>query len=287
MLRHMAIPFQEKIDRVSKLLGTNDAQIALARNRYTANRQRSAAAVTARADAQSKADRLRAAGHPKQARHWDREAGRQRVVAIKNHERALHFRGRIKELLQEKHGLEVRQEKLQDAAHKYLKNHGVQIHGNKATGGTPEQRWIAVCLASVANCSAGKRRNFYSMPGNWDVDHVIVPGEAPGERSDCSSTVTGWAKAAGLPDPNGADWTGGFTGTLLGAHGGWKEVSRERMVKHGWGYIVYGSGVGHHTEAYIGPGDRTAGHGSAPVDFGVIDLFGSGEIQRYFIYDPD
>lgn len=283
----MAIPFQDKIDRVAQLLLTNDAQLDIARNRYTANRQRSAAAVTARADAQTAADRLRRKGHRKQALAKDREAGRQRVIAIKNHERALYFRGRIKELLQEKHGLEVRQDKLHHAAAKYLKNHGVRIVGNKAVGGTPEQRWIAVCLASVANCSSGDRRNFYSMPGSWDVDHVIKPGESPGERSDCSSTVTGWAKAAGLPDPNGANWTGGFTGTLLGAHNGWKEVSRERMVKHGWGYIVYGSGSGHHTEAYIGPGDRTAGHGSAPVDFGVIDLFGSGEVQRYFIYDPD
>lgn len=283
----MAIPFQDKIDRVAQLLSTNGAQLALARNRYTANRQRSADAVKWRTDSQEKADRLRTQGHSKEARHWDREAGRARVVAIKNHERALHFRGRIKELLQEKHGLEVRQDKLKKNAADYLKNHGVHIHGNKAVGGTPKERWIAVCLASVANCSSGDRRNFYSMPGSWDVDHVIVPGERPGERSDCSSTVTGWAKAAGLPDPNGEDWHGGFTGTLLRGANGWKEVSRERMVKHGWGYIVYGSGVGHHTEAYIGPGDRTAGHGSAPVDFGIIDLFGSGEVQRYFIYDPN
>lgn len=283
----MALPFQTKIDRVAKLLSANEAQLALARNRYQANRKRSAAAIEAREAARDKADRLRRAGHPAQARKADSEAGRHRVVAVKNHERALHFRGRIKELLQEKHGLETRQDKLQQHAAEYLKNHGVQIHGNHAVGGTPKERWIAVCLASVANCSQGHRRNFYSMPGNWDVNHVIKPGEAPGERSDCSSTVTGWAKAAGLPDPNGEDWHGGFTGTLLGAHNGWKEVSRERMVKHGWGYIVYGSGVGHHTEAYIGPGDRTAGHGSAPVDFGVIDLFGSGEVQRYFIYDPD
>jgi hypothetical protein len=131
------------------------------------------------------------------------------------------------------------------------------------------------------------RRNFYSMPGNWDVDHVIKPGEKHGERSDCSSTVTGWAKAAGLPDPNGENWHGGYTGTLLRGVNGWKQVSRERMIKHGWGYIVYGSGDGHHTEAYIGPGERTAGHGSAPVDFGVINLFGAHEVMRYFIYDPD
>lgn len=285
----MALPFQSKIDRVAKLLSVNAAQLALARNRYAANRQRSAEAVKARKADQEKADRLRAQGHPKEARHWDREAGRQRVIAVKNHERALHFRGRIKELLQEKHGLEVRQEKLHKHAEEYLKKHGVQIKGNHAIGGTPKERWIAVCLASVANCSKGMpngRRNFYSMPGNWDVDHVIVPGEKPGERSDCSSTVTGWAKAAGLPDPNGEDWRGGYTGTLLRGVNGWKQVSRERMIKHGWGYIVYGSGDGHHTEAYIGPGDRTAGHGSAPVDFGVIDLFGSGEVMRYFIYDP-
>ena len=58
------------------------------------------------------------------------------------------------------------------------------------------------------------------------------------------------------------------------------------MRKKGWGYVVYGGGVGHHVEAYIGPGDRTAGHGSAPVDFGRINLFGNGDF-RCFIYDPD
>jgi hypothetical protein len=61
------------------------------------------------------------------------------------------------------------------------------------------------------------------------------------------------------------------------------------MRKKGWGFIVYGEGSGHHTEAFTPSKelpDRTSGHGSAPVDFGTVFLFGTGEFQRYFCWFP-
>jgi hypothetical protein len=223
---------------------------------------------------------------PELAERFDRRAARCRHRAERSHLKAVYWRGRIKAHVQRLKHLRKSQAELEAELVEFQKQHGVTIAGNKASGGTPGQRWKAVCIASVKNCASGKRRNFYSMSGAWDIDSVIAPGEEYGQRSDCSSTVTGWALAAGLPDPNGEDWHGGYTGTLVGEHSGWKNVSRSAMESKGWGYVVYGGGVGHHVEAYIGPGDRTAGHGSAPVDFGVIDLFGGGD-YRCFIYDPN
>jgi hypothetical protein len=171
----------------------------------------------------------------------------------------------------------------------------VSIEGNVAKGGSPFERWLAVQNASVANCATGKRRNFYSMSGSWNIKHPITPGEAYGERSDCSQTVTAWAKAAGLPDPNGARYTGGYTGTLQQGNNGWREVSFSHMVKAKKpAFLIYGSGTGHHTEGWcpvvnangqIVNANRTAGHGSAPVDHGLPDLFGDNDF-RCFIYDP-
>jgi len=257
---------------------------ARAQRRYKANRRRAFIAHNEKLRAMAKADRMRMGGHPRAERRAGREADRAHHRELANHHRAQHYLGVIKRKQRQIHKLKTRQSDLEAELKKLSK---VTIKGNKAEGGTPGQRWKAVCLASVANCSSAKRRNFYSMAGTWDIDHVITPGEEYGERSDCSSTVTGWAKAAGLPDPNGTDWTGGYTGTLIREANGWKGVSESAMRKKGWGYVVYGSGTGHHTEAYIGPGNRTAGHGSAPVDFGVIDLFGTGPSgYQCFIYDP-
>lgn len=272
--------------RLRKALGaivqSLDLQNALldhARRRYFASRRRAFKANEQKKAAQATADTLRKQGHPQRAARKDKKALRLEVVATKNHQRAIFWRGRTKVITQRIDKLLSEQQKLETQ----IKALGVTIKGNKAVGGTAKERWIAVCLASVAHCANGSRRNFYSQVGAWDVDHPIT-GERYGERSDCSSYVTSVAKAAGLPDPNGEDWQGGYTGTLVGQHNGWKQVTEKAMKRHGWGYIVYGTGVGHHTEAYIGPGDRTAGHGSAPVDFGTVNLFGDND-YRCYIHD--
>jgi len=149
----------------------------------------------------------------------------------------------------------------------------VTIKGNKATGGSRRDRLKAVALASAAACASGKRPNFYSQAGAFDVDHCIT-GERYGERSDCSSWFTSVYRSCGLADPNGERFTAGYTGTL---------VANGKRIDHpepGCA-VIYGPGAGHHVEMYVGPGNKTIGHGSAPVDAGVIDLFGDGD-YRFF-----
>lgn len=264
---------------VAEKLVSNQALLARAQRRYKASRKRAYKAHTQQIRAQEKADK---ATGPK-AIALTKEAGRHSTVAYKNHLRAQHYLGVIKTLTQRLEGLETDQAKI--AAE--VKKLRPKVKGQEVVGGTPKQRWFLACLTSVANCSNGTRRNFYSQSGAWDISHELVGGPVYGERSDCSSTVTGWAKAAQLGDPNGAEWTGGFTGTLISQSNGWKEVSLAAIRKKGWGYIVYGEGSGHHTEGFTpskeSP-DRTSGHGSQPVDFGAVFLFGEGEFQRYFIY---
>ena len=63
------------------------------------------------------------------------------------------------------------------------------------------------------------------------------------------------------------------------------------MKRNGFGYVIYGTGVGFHVEAFVGPGEKdhqgsqfadlTIGHGSAPIDPGVIDLLGDGNYRCY------
>jgi len=267
---------------VAEKLGLNQKLLARAQRRYQANRKRAYKAHAQQVAAQAKADELRATGAAR-AETVDREALRHSHVAYKNHQRAQYWLGVIKRLTQRIEGLEADQEKI-GAEIKKLRP---KVKGNEVVGGTPKQRWFLACLTSVSNCSNGTRRNFYSQAGGWDISHELVGGPEYGERSDCSSTVTGWAKAAQLGDPNGTEWTGGFTGTLVGEHNGWKEVSLAAMRKKGWGFVVYGEGSGHHTEAFTpskDSPDRTSGHGSAPVDFGTVFLFGPNEYQRYYIW---
>jgi cell wall-associated NlpC family hydrolase len=46
--------------------------------------------------------------------------------------------------------------------------------------------------------------------------------------------------------------------------------------------VLYGTAPFHHVEMYVGPGSRTIGHGSPPVDAGVIHLLpGPVQIRRY------
>lgn len=276
--------------RIAKLLErltSDQAQLAKARKRYKAARRREDKYKGHAKKAEALADKLRARGGYGigAAELQDHKAARFRRKGDRDHDRAIYWRGKIKNCVKRIHKLDELQKKAEAEEAKWRKDHGVVIEGNRVVGGNPRKRWVTACTTSVQNCSTGKRRNFYSQAGSWDVEHEISPGPAYGERSDCSQYVTGMAWSAGVPDPNGAAFTGGFTGTLVGQYNGWKRVSETSMKAHGWGYVVYGGGTGHHVEAYIGPGERTAGHGSPPVDYGVIDLFGDSDYDCY-VYDP-
>lgn len=276
------------LSQVAEKLGLNQKLLARAQRRYKANRKRAYKAHNQQIKAQERADSFLKFGpgvNQVKGEEATRQANRYAHVAYKNHLRAQYWLGVIKKLTQRIEGLEADQGQFQAE----IKKLRPKVNGNEVEGGTPKQRWFLACLTSVANCSNGKRRNFYSMSGSWDIDHELIGGPEYGNRSDCSSTVTGWAKAAQLGDPNGSNWTGGYTGTLISESNGWKETSLAGLRKKGWGYIVYGGGVGHHTEAFTPSKDfpdRTSGHGSSPVDFGTLHLFGSGETERYYIYSP-
>lgn len=209
---------------------------------------------------------------PEKAEALTKRALRYGHIAYKNHLRAQFWLGRIKVLLRRVEGLESDQTS-REAGLKKLYN--VTIKGNEAKGGTPKERLKAVALKSASECAAGRRPNFYSQVGLWDVGHCIT-GERYGERSDCSSWFTSVYKSAGLKDPNGQGYSGGYTGTLV-ANG--KQIPQPEIGCA----VIYGAGTGHHVEMWIGPGNRTIGHGSAPVDSGVIDLFGDGD-YRFFAY---
>lgn len=293
-----------------KSLGVQTALLARARRRMKAKHVAAEHAEKRRDAARDAADRLRSEAHryltfgpdedQAKGERLLRRAGRKSdkalrldAAATKNHNKAIFWRGRAKVLAKRIAGITENVAEIQ----KEIAALGVTIEGNVAKGGTDLERWLAVLNASVANCAKGLpegRRNFYSMSGAWDIDHPIHPGEEYGERSDCSSTVTAWAKAAGLPDPNGAEWLGGYTGTLQQGHNGWREVSFEHMVKAKRpAFFIYGVGVGHHTEGWcpilnengqIVDANRSAGHGSAPVDYGVPNLFGDGDFRCFAFF---
>lgn len=138
---------------------------------------------------------------------------------------------------------------------------GVRINGNTANGGTAKQRLKAVALAAVEAHAEGRRKSFYSQAGAWTVAYAIT-GEPRGYRSDCSQWVTSVFKSAGLGDPNGNDYKGGYTGTL--ANRG-RQVSFEEAKRTPGALGFYGSYPFHHVEMSLGDG-RWAGHGSPPVD---------------------
>lgn len=263
---------QAALRAVADKLISDKALLKRAQRRYKANRKRAFQHHNQGIQAQRHADAQRGQGKATEA--LDSKAARLHHKAKKNHDRAQFWLGRIKVLTQRVEKLEASQAALEAERKKFNK---VTISGNQASGGTKPERLKAVALASAAACSSGRRHNFYSQAGSWDVSHCIS-GESYGERSDCSSWFTSVYHSCGLSDPNGQQYTAGYTGTLV-ANG--RQVDRSDL--HPGDAVIYGSGTGHHVEMYVGPGDRTIGHGSAPVDVGTINLFGDGQ-YRFFSY---
>lgn len=274
------------LDAVAHSIGLSEPLLARAQNRYRENRKRAFIAHNQQERARKKAEKCLHSGpgeNQAKGKALLREAERHGHIAYKNHARAQFWLSRIKALTQRIHGLKVDQAKLEAELQKFRAEHGAHVDRNAVKGGTPRQRFLLECLTSVANASKGLRTAFYSMEGVWDILHELIGGPRHGHRSDCSSTATGWCRGAGLPDPNGEDFRAGYTGTLLGQHNDWRIVSEAVMRRRGWGLVVYlrypGDTIGHHVEAFTpseSSPDRTCGHGSDPVDFGIVDLFGDG-----------
>lgn len=268
---------------VAKSLGLQHVLLSRAQRRYKANRKRAFKAHNQQLAAQRRADKARGLGTPaslRKARREDKRARRHSHVAYRNHLRAEHYLGAIKRKQQAIHKLETRQADLEAELKKLNK---VTIKGDKATGGSVHERLKAVALASAAACASGDRDNFYSQSGRYDVSHCIT-GPATDCRDDCSSWTTSAHKSAGLKDPNGLRYTAGYTETLRDYAVANDLVVSRSELKPG-GSVIYGRpGATHHVEMYVGPGDKTIGHGSAPVDAGVVDLFGPDEYMTFVNY---
>lgn len=281
---------------VAKSLGIQTALRDRATGRMKARHVEQRHAEKQAAAARVTADKLRAKGDKAKAERKDGKALRLDAKATKARNKAIVWRQRAKVYAQRIHDLNVHSEDLEADLKQWEATHGPHIgkDGKVAGASGPGEAAIFAAKYIAAKCAGNHRPNYYSMTGGgFNVTHPLrrgdqrAIGQVPYERSDCSVFVTEVCWAARLPDPNGAKYTGGFTGTLVGEHNGWREVSEAEMRRKGWGFVIYGSGTGHHTEFYVGEGgSMTIGHGSAPVDPGVIDLFGDGS-QRCFIYDPE
>lgn len=264
---------------------------ARARRRMLARHKGQVKAERQRDRARKRADVLRAEGRVAAARRQDKVAHKAAIKAERECARAIFWKQRCKVIAQRLHKINTERKQVEADLAEWKRKHEPRVEGNKVKGGTPGERFILANRTAVANCASGRRRNFYSQSGGWDCQHEIAPGPSYDERSDCSQAETGMCWSAGLPDPNGTRYTGGYTGTLGQQNNGWRFATEKEMREKGWGLVLYERWPGdrefHHVEGYIGEGktDLTAGHGSAPFDYGHIDLFGDG---RYvcLIYDP-
>jgi peptidoglycan hydrolase-like protein with peptidoglycan-binding domain len=157
---------------------------------------------------------------------------------------------------------------------------GPRVVGNTVIGGTPRQRLVDAAYSALSNYQHNPARWFYSQPGGWTVAFGIT-GPPWGYRSDCSQWVTALYKSAGLPDPNGQDYGGGYTGTLAN-HG--RQISRSQL-RPGDLVIWDPWGPSGHVEIYTGPGDLTIGHGSAPIkQHNISDFSYKPGGPRYYTY---
>lgn len=268
-----------RIAKLTERLVSKKALLAQARRRYKANRRRAFKAHNQQLAAQARADKLRAQGHPAQAEAEDRNALRLNHVAYKNHMRAQYWLGKVKVLVRHAHKLDDLLQKAEIERTAWQKKHGVEVNGNKVTGGTPRQRLRAAIHAAAHNCATGKQNNYYSMSGA-SPDHSHTIQEMPyGHRFDCSSFADGIYECCGLPNPSGTTDGSGYTGTE-GSHG--KQVSRAKAQTGD--LILYGPYPHHHVEVVDDPArETTIGHGSAPIDAGIWNLFGddSYSIRSY------
>lgn len=174
--------------------------------------------------------------------------------------------------------------------------------GKVASADSKGEGFIWVNKRIAVEYASGERPTFYSMDGSgYNVTHALLKrdqphtGQMPGQRSDCSLFGAETCLASRLPDPSDLNYKAGYTGSALQAalagKNGWKVVSEKEMRAKGWGIVIYlrwsGDTVGHHWENYVGEGgDETIGHGSAPVDPGVINLFGDG-LYTCLIHDSE
>jgi hypothetical protein len=277
-------------------LQTRHSQLARAQRRYGAFRKRAYKAEQQKEKHQKQAEALRKEAHRllsesgvvkhdqgeaklRASTRRDKEALRQGHIAYKQHSRAQYWLGQIKLNQQAIHKLNKGKGEAEAAIEKYRREHGVSLtpDHNHVQGGTARQRLHFALHTAMRNCSIGAQNNYYSMSGATpDTDHILraMPN---GHRWDCSTYADGIYICCGLDSPSGSGV--GWTGTE-GEHG--TRVAEEHAQVGD--LVLYGPAPHHHVEVVYNPKAKTtSGHGSAPIDEGVYDLFGDGdyEIRRY------
>jgi hypothetical protein len=284
------------LERVARALKIQHALRARAVRRMTARHKEQVKAEKQASAAAAEAERCRARGEVAKAHRKDGKAERLDAKADRAKRKAIAYKRVARRKAQQIHKLQVDRKSLEARA-ATMKPH-VGKDGRVAGADDRGEAFIFANRYIAARCAATSRPNFYDMYGSgFNVHHALLKGDQPhigqmsGERSDCSLFGTETCWAAKLPDPNGTGFTSGWTATALGQHNGWRIVSEQEMRKKGWGIVIYlrwnGDREGHHWEDYVGEGgDETIGHGSAPVDPGVIDLFGNG-LYACLIHEED
>lgn len=261
----MAIDLRTKIARVSKAIGLNAAALKGLQLRHARLHKKAAKSYNRSVKALQKATDLRREHKLSAAVVWDQRATKAKLNSEALSNKARKLVGPIKERVQRAKDLDATEERL-------------KARLKKTTGAGPAHKLQKTALESAAACASGRRHNFYSQTGTWDVQHC-VSGPVYGHRDDCSSWFTSVYWACKLPDPNDSHYGSGYTGTLV-AHG--HQISIEEARHTPGAAIIYGPGAGHHVEFAIGDGtDHTIGHGSAPVDMGVFNLFGDGNYRCF------
>lgn len=210
------------------------------------------------------------------------KAERHRRRAESRQDKAIFWKGRVKQDVAALHNLDDRIAKRTDELAAWMKTHGVQfVSDNQVVGGTPHQRLEAAILRAAANYRAGTQPGYYSMSGGArDYAHAL--NHYPqGRIWDCSTFADGAYLCCGLEAPSGPNTptAGGWTGTE-GEHGTQISIGAAKPGD----LVLYGPFPHHHVEVVLDPAQQTTiGHGSAPVDPGVFDLFGDGDfiIRRY------
>lgn len=272
----MALDLAEKLASVVKKIGLKQAGLAFARSRHAHFHRIATKAYDAFERDTKEATKLRKAKKLKAAHALDKKATRASVRSENAAATAQKWTGHIKDFVQQIEDLAVTEKRLKERIQAVS---GVTIRNNKVTGSDKRKCLQKAALASAAACAAGRRENFYSQLGAYDVSHCIT-GPPRGHRDDCSSWFASVYFSCGLPDPSKANYGSGYTGSLE-AHG--KRVSIEYAMNNAGCAILYGSpGRTHHVEFSIGDGTQhTIGHGSAPVDMGVFNLFGDGNFRCF------
>lgn len=267
---------REQIARVTRLLTTAEGRLKRAGRRWQKNHDKAHRWHKEAKKAERTAHRLDLEGNKKRAAAEAQRAQRLHSRAYHAHLRAEHYVAKAKEFAGElakyKDALKTKTDKLEK-----LESRGAEWNGHNRVTGPDKQANLG--LAMHLSMSHGSQ--YYSQAGPLDLDHGIT-GPTRGHRHDCSSWWWSMLKAAGIPDPTGGNYNiNVFTGNEA-EHG---EVISEAQLDTGCA-IYYGTAPFHHVEAKDGPiseGPGTVGHGSDPIDRGVVALLPGPRAYRRYV----